>query len=125
MTLRRLGAGFAFTDGVRISGYFQYMPDAGTRQSILKSSHSRHYVDNNSTPTMVSNLLEAKHSLFESTSSRHTLPRARLLCATIVHTPSCYARQSWLSATIPPPNPCRLCRPPRRATPKRVLRPAA
>src|SRR5882762_3690883 len=60
-----------------------------------------HYVDNNSTPTMVFNLLEAKHSLFESTSARHTLPPAWLLCATIVHTPSCYARQSWLSATIP------------------------
>src|SRR5262249_10931314 len=42
MTLRRLGAGFAFADGVRISRYFQYMPDAGTRQSIAESSHSRH-----------------------------------------------------------------------------------
>src|SRR2546423_1582253 len=93
-----------------------------TAQTI---SQNAYYVDNNSTPTIVSNLLEIKRFLFSTTSLRHTLPRARLLCATIVHTASCNARQSWLSATIPPPNPRRLCRPQRRATPKRVLRPAA
>src|SRR6516165_8882455 len=60
--------------------------------SVLPFPINRRYVDNNSTPTICSNLLEAKHSLFCSTSLRHALPPARLLCATIGHTPSCYPR---------------------------------
>src|SRR6267142_6930173 len=55
---------------------------------VLKTSQSAHYVDNNSTPTMVSNLLEAKYSLFESTS--HGTP---------CRPHGCYVRQS----SIPPP----------------------
>ena len=41
MTLRRLGMGFALTDGGRIRECFQSMLDPGTRQSIAESSHSR------------------------------------------------------------------------------------
>ena len=84
-----------------------------------------YYVDNNSTLTMCSNFLEAKHFLSLCLCGRSATPSIPLLCATIVHLPFCYARQSRLSATISSPTPCYLWHPQRCVTPKRVLTPAA
>ena len=83
------------------------------------------YVDNNSTPTTASNLLDAHAVLPWQVSSQSTQCFGPLLCATIGHTSSCYARQSLLSAIIPHPTPLSPSHPRRRATPKRALRPAA
>jgi hypothetical protein len=66
-----------------------------------KTTGSWAYIDNNSTPTIGSNLLEANVFLSVHTSCQSVQRSAPLLCATIGHTSSSYARQSLLSATIP------------------------
>ena len=76
-----------------------------TSPERLRVAGSGSYVDNNSTPTMVYNPLETQDSLSISTSWKSAIPSTPLLCATIVSPPSCYARQSRLSPTIPPSSP--------------------
>jgi hypothetical protein len=57
-------AAFAFADGGRIQRRLARTADPKLYQLKVNISPSTFYVDNNSTPTIVSNLLEAKHSLF-------------------------------------------------------------
>ena len=57
------------------------------------------YVDNNSAPTIASNLLEANAVLSWSASYQRAKRYGPLLYATIGYTPACYARQFLLSAT--------------------------
>src|SRR5437764_9411961 len=82
-------------------------------------------VDNNSTPTIGFNLLYANVFLSVYTSCQSAQRSAPLLCATIGHTSSSYARQSLFSATSPPATPRWRWPPRRHVTPKRALRPAA
>jgi hypothetical protein len=56
----------------------------------------RHYVDNNSTPTMSSNLFEVQCFLALSSGSRSAMPSVLLLCATIVDLSCGYWRQYHL-----------------------------
>src|SRR4029450_10641321 len=56
-----------------------------------------YYVDNNSTPTIASNLLEANAVLSFQVSCQKAKHFGPLLCATITPTPACYARQCLLS----------------------------
>src|SRR4029453_5385653 len=80
------------------------------------------YVDNNSTPTMSSNLFEVQCFLAWGSCEWSAIPSAPLLYATIVHLSCGYVRQSRLLATRPPPNAVRLWGPQRCVTPKRALR---
>jgi hypothetical protein len=57
------------------------------------------YVDNNFTPTIASNLLEANAVLPWQASGQRAKRFGPLLCATIDHLPACYARQCLLFAT--------------------------
>jgi hypothetical protein len=57
------------------------------------------YVDNNATPTIASNLLEANAVLPWQASGQSAQCFRRLLCATIGYTPACYERQCLLSTT--------------------------
>ena len=56
------------------------------------------YVDNNSAPTIASNLLETNAVLSWQASGQRAKRFRPLLCATISRTPACYARQGLLSA---------------------------
>ena len=58
-----------------------------------------HYVDNNFTPTIASNLLEANAVLPWQAFCQRAKRFGPLLCATIGHPPACYARQCLLFAT--------------------------
>jgi hypothetical protein len=58
-----------------------------------------HYVDNNATPTIASNLLEANVVLSWQALCQSAKRFGPLLWATIGRTPACYARQFLLSAT--------------------------
>src|SRR6266496_3572994 len=90
------------------------------RQRIAGSGS---YVDNNSTPTIAPNLMQEKTFLSLQTSCQGAQRSVPLLCATIGHTSSSYARQSLLSTTIP--HATLLWRhPQKRVPPKRALRPA-
>ena len=57
------------------------------------------YVDNNSAPTIASNLLEANAVLSFQVSCQKAKHFGPLLYATITPTPACYARQCLLSPT--------------------------
>jgi hypothetical protein len=57
-----------------------------------------HYVDNNFTPTIASNLLEANTVLPRQAFGQRAKRFGPLLCATIDHLPACYARQCLLFA---------------------------
>src|SRR4029453_14351658 len=93
-----------------------------TTSSILKLPRIPYYVDNNSTPTMSSNLFEVQCFLAWGSCEWSAIPSAPLLYATIVHLSCGYVRQSRLLATRPPPNAVRLWGPQRCVTPKRALR---
>ena len=84
---------FAGRDGAALSGL-----KTGCYLRIAVPTFAN-YVDNNSTPTIASNLLEANAVRSWRASCQRAKRFRLLLCTTIGHAPACYARQCLLSAT--------------------------